>query len=109
MLTKEDIILMYIEDMKEFPINFSYQLMLGNVPRSNDILNLLCEIENSCLLFWYTYNKYGLESVPIKALDIIKKDPKWFSHYKNELKKIEFEKKFYDNERAPVPCLRKKI
>ena len=48
-LTKEDIILFFLED----PYKLTDEICKGNVPKSDEIRTLICELGNSKCIYWY--------------------------------------------------------
>ena len=49
MLTKEDIILIFLED----PENLAMEIWNENVPKSDEIRTLICELGNPDCAYWY--------------------------------------------------------
>ena len=52
MLTKEDIILLFLED----PYKLAREIGKGNVPKSDEIRTLICELGNARCAHWYAYH-----------------------------------------------------
>jgi len=89
MLTKEDIILLFLED----PEKLTTELWNKNVPKSDEIRTLICELGNpECV---YCYAEYIDKKPTDETRTATCKDPWYASCYKEFLK----------NKESPLFCL----
>jgi len=88
-LTKEDIILFFLED----PDKLAGEIWEGNVPKSDEIRILLCELGNARCAYYYAYYVDKEHTDEIKKVAC--KDPWYASCYKEFLK----------NKESPLFCL----
>ena len=84
-LTKEDIILLFLEG----PDKLETEIWRGNVPKSDEIRTLICELGNARCAYWYAElidKKPTDETRTAACKDSTYKD--WYEEWENSLKKI---------------------
>jgi len=75
MLTKEDIILLFLDD----PDKLANKILYGNVPKSDEIRTLICELRNPGCAYFYAINVD--KSPHPDTRQAACKDPYWKERY----------------------------
>ena len=99
MPTKEDIILMYLQDPHKV-VAFLTAPSLHKEFKSYKVLDALCEIGKPVLVYAYLFNYSGFKNLEQKVIDVLRQNPYWFKMYKHHL--VNYQRswswsKFYDD------------